>query len=631
VGPVDHQHAILDAAWDAVIEMGEDGRVRYWNPRAQTLFGWTAEQAVGRPLVELIIPERHRQAHCEGLERFRATGEGPILGRRVEIDARRRDGSELLVELCVTRLNDVPHPSCVAYLRDLSEHQRAESALRASERRFRALIEHSVEAIALFARDGTILYGSPNTTSVLGYELDDFVGRNAFELIHHEDHGAVAAQLAQALGRPGDAVEVAARVRHKSGRWRVLEGIFTNLLDDPNVRAIVNNYRDVTERKHLEEQLRQSQKMEAVGRLAGGIAHDFNNLLTAILGGAALLRRHCGPEDASVRHIDEIRKAGERAAALTAQLLAFSRKQMLVPRVLDLNALVANLGDMLRRLIGEHIELSTRLHPEPAWVRVDPGQMEQVLVNLVVNARDAMPEGGRLGVSIEPRVVDGAEGEGLASGGYVRVIVSDTGVGMDLETLSHVFEPFFTTKEVGQGTGLGLATVYGILQQSGGSIFVDSVPGRGTTFRIYLPAVGAPEAPQATPSAPAALGGTETVLLVEDEEMVRDMTREMLELSGYRVLEAPNGAAAVEAARLHDGPIHLMLTDVVMPGMSGSELALRITAARPETKVLFASGYAADATVHRGAGLEPGLAFIAKPFSPEDLARKVREVLDRAH
>jgi len=513
-----------------------------------------------------------------------------------------------------------------------AERAAAEAALRANEQRFRALVEHSWDAIALFGPDGTILYGSPATTRVLGYELAEFVGRNALDLIHPEDRDLVVGRLTEAMANPRGRVDVAARVKHKDGAWRYLEGVLTNLLDDPSVGGIVNNYRDATERRSLEQQVIQAQKMEAVGRLAGGVAHDFNNILTAIGGYTDLLLEDLPLDDPRRQDVDEIHRAADRAAALTQQLLAFSRRQVLQPKVIDLNALVSNVEKLLGRLIGADVQLATALADEVGRVRADPGQLEQVIVNLAVNARDAMPGGGRL--TIETRNVDldaayAAEHRTVVPGPYVVIAVSDTGTGMSADTQSHMFEPFFTTKEVGKGTGLGLATVYGIVKQSGGSIWVYSELGHGTTIKVYLPRVDEPPDPLAAPGLanPERLRGTETILLVEDEPAVRAVARQILARQGYTVLEAPDGPAAL-AMVAGRARVDLILTDVVMPGMSGRTLADQLATRWPGVRVLYMSGYTDDAIVRHGM-LEPGLAYLQKPFRPDALVRKVREVLNR--
>jgi len=389
---------------------------------------------------------------------------------------------------------------------------------------------------------------------------------------------------------------------------------------------------EIEGRKRLEEQLLQSQKMEAIGQLAGGIAHDFNNLLTVISGYTELLLMRAGPEGGWREQLAAIKTAADQAARLTRQLLAFSRRQVMAPRVLDLNDVVANMDKMLRRLIGEDIDLATALGENLGRVKADPGQIESVILNLAVNAKDAMPEGGRLTLETANVELDESYAQthmSVAPGPYVALTMSDSGCGMDAETQSRIFEPFFTTKERGRGTGLGLSTVYGIVKQSGGSIWVYSECGRGTTFKIYLPRVD--ELPEALETKVARLNdkGTETVLVVEDEAPLRAMVRSVLEKAGYRVLEASGGSEALSICNHHDGPIHLLLTDVIMPQMSGREISKHVKAARRETKVLYISGYTDRAVIHNGI-LESDTAFLQKPFTPQALTGKVRDVLDAA-
>jgi two-component system cell cycle sensor histidine kinase/response regulator CckA len=514
--------------------------------------------------------------------------------------------------------------------RERQARRQAEQVLQVSERRFRSLIENISGIIAVLAPDGTILYQSPSVEPTLGYSPEELIGTNLVTYLHPEDSANLAAFLEELLRQPGVLQPGEFRIQHRDGSWRVLGAMARSLLHDPGVQGIIVNARDITDRKQLEEQLRQSQKMDAIGRLAGGVAHDFNNMLGAIIGYADLLLHRIGDDEAARECLQEISKAGERAAALTRQLLMFSRKQVLAPQLLDLNEIAGNIHKMLDRLIGEDIELQIVADPAAARVKADPGQIEQVLLNLAINSRDAMPQGGRL--TIETKNVNPTEtaGRQLASvhpGPYVALAVSDTGCGMDEATKSHIFEPFFTTKEQGKGTGLGLATVYGIVQQSGGWIEVDSQPGQGTTFKVYLP--GTVDEAQAD-VAPADLAGppcgSGTILVVEDEEIVRGLVQKVLRMQGYRVLAAERGDEALRICQEQEQEIDLLLTDVVMPGMSGRELAEQAAVMRPEMKVLFMSGYTDDAVVrHRVFDTE--IAFIQKPFTPAALASKVQDVL----
>jgi PAS domain S-box-containing protein len=513
------------------------------------------------------------------------------------------------------------------------ERRRAEKALRAREERFRALVENGSDVTALVDAGGRFKYVSGPVRRILGRSPEELVGRSAFDFMHAEDAAGMRPRLEAALAQPGQPVTATYRMQHRDGTWRVLESIVVSHRNNPAIRALVINARDVTERHVLEEQLRQSQKMEAVGRLAGGIAHDFNNLLAVMLGYATLTLSRAGDAAAVTRNLEQIRTAAERAANLTRQLLAFGRKQVIQPQVLDLGGVVSELHTMLERLIGEDIELVTDVGRAKGHVEADRGQLEQVIVNLALNARDAMPHGGRLAIVMRDVVVDATlagEQMSLQPGRYVRIDVTDNGAGMEPETLQRLFEPFFSTKEKGQSTGLGLATVYGIVKQSGGHIAVESARGQGSTFRIWLPEVEEAEAPPVpAPTGAAAPEGSETILLVEDEDAVRGLLREVLEAAGYTVLQAASGAEALRVSRAHAGTVDLLLTDVVMPGMGGREVAMLLAAERPGLRVLFASGYTAEVIARQGV-LEPGTDLIHKPFTPDALLRRVRERLDRA-
>jgi PAS domain S-box-containing protein len=510
----------------------------------------------------------------------------------------------------------------------MAERNAAAQALTASEAHYRVLFERNPNPLCVYDRE-TLAFLAVNEVAIrhYGYSREEFLAMTLEDLRLPEDVPRLRRQVAMSE----EGLVEADESRHRKRDGSIIDVEITrHTLTFAGRPAALAMALDITKRKSLESQLLQAQKMEAVGRLAGGIAHDFNNLLTVIFASSDLMLKYLNADDPHRPDVEEIRKAADRAAALTRQLLAFSRQQLLVPQVLDLNALVANLERMLQRVIGEDVEFRTALAPALGAVRADPGELERVIMNLVVNARDAMPQGGMLTIETADAELGGLDAQEhlpVQPGRYVMLAVSDTGVGMDAAIKAHVFEPFFTTKEKGKGTGLGLATVYGIVKQSGGYIWVYSEPGRGTTFKIYLPRVEAeaePLAPRSEP--PASLRGSETVLLVEDEEAVRNLTRKVLETHGYAVLPAAGGQEALRLASEYDGPIHLLLTDVVMPTMSGRELAGRLASVREETKVLYVSGYTDDTIVHHGV-LEPGIAFLQKPFTPEALVRKLREVL----
>ncbi|HEX6040204.1 PAS domain S-box protein [Longimicrobium sp.] len=552
----------------------------------------------------------------------------------------RRDGSVVsgMLSMSLIRGADGAPHYAIGMVENVSERREAEEALRLREREFRSLLEHGRDVISIVDRDGDLRFTSPAVERVLGYGRTELAGTYLGELVHPDDVPTMLDLFERAIAEPGRPKLAELRVRHRNGSWRMLETVSTSLIDEPAVGGIVVNSRDVTERREAEEALRRSeqqllqvQKMEAVGRLAGGVAHDFNNLLTAIRGNAELLLADIPPDSQSREDVEEIRRAADRAAALTRQLLAFSRRQVLQPRLLDLNQSVSEMQRMLRRLLGEDVELATRLDPHLRRVRADPAQVEQVIMNLVVNARDAMPDGGvvmlctvnmELGPELRKKYAYVVPGE------YVLLEVGDTGHGMDVATLEMAFEPFFTTKPTGKGTGLGLSMVYGIVKQSGGYVWIDSEPGRGTRVRVYLPVARGSEEDEDLPAVPLARArGRGTVLLVEDEETVRRIAERVLTRGGYDVLTAAEGAEAMALSRQHSGTIQVLVTDLVMPRMNGSDLARRLMAERPGIRVLFISGYDRDAA--RTAGpLEPGTDFIEKPFSPELLLERVGRLLE---
>jgi two-component system cell cycle sensor histidine kinase/response regulator CckA len=563
-------------------------------------------------------------SHYQTTKRFLRRGGGVVWGR-------------LSVALAHSAEGEAAY--AIMMVENVTERREAVEALRLRERQFRSLVEYGRDVISVLDEGGDLRYTSPAVERVLGYGREELEGTYLGELVHPDDVPAMLELFERAIQSPGRPRIAELRVRHMDGSWRMLETVGTSLLDDPAVYGIVVNSRDVTDRREAEEALRRSeqqlvqvQKMEAIGRLAGGVAHDFNNLLTAIRGNAELLLADL-PRDSQAREdVEEIRRASDRAAALTRQLLAFSRRQVLQPRFLDLNQSVREMERMLGRLIGDDVELVTRLDPEVRRVRADPAQVEQVILNLAVNARDAMTTGGVLMVCTENAELDAALREKypyVVPGEYVLLEVGDTGEGMDAQTVASAFEPFFTTKATGKGTGLGLSMVYGIVKQSGGYIWIDSDPGRGTRVRVYLPVARGGEVEEED-QAPAPLPparGRGTVLLVEDEESVRRFTERVLSRGGYTVLAAAEGAEAMALSRQHPGIIHLLVTDLQMPRMNGSDLARRLMAERPGIRVLFISGYDRDAA-RTQAPLEPGTDFIEKPFSPESLLDRLHRLLE---
>jgi PAS domain S-box-containing protein len=520
-----------------------------------------------------------------------------------------------------------------AQLGRVIEREQARAALQRSEAYFRKLTENALDLITILNADGTIRYESRSIQKVLGFTPEEYTGKNAFEFVHPDDLPMVAAAFKEALKRNGDTDALTFRFRHRDGTYRTLEGIGLNLLGDIDVGGIVFNSRDVTERKRLEQQFLQAQKVQAIGQLAAGVAHDFNNILTAIMGYSDMVLMGMPTDNPSHGHVVGVKQAAVRAAALTRQLLAFGRKQMLQPVVVNLNVSISEMEKMLRRLLGAEITLITNPAPDLGRVKADASQIEQVILNLAVNARDAMPKGGRLTLETANVTLDeeyARQRSEITPGRYVMLAVSDDGSGMTPEVRARLFEPFFTTKELGKGTGLGLATCHGIVKQSGGHIAVYSEVGQGTSFKVYLPRVDAEE--EAVPKTELPKGirtGKETVLLVEDEPMLRELGMIYLTKMGYTVLLAVNGRQAVNLLHANPGKkIDLLITDVVMPEMGGKELADFMQNASPQTKILFCSGYTEEAVNFRGT-MGTATAFIAKPYTIDALAMKVRELLDQ--
>jgi len=661
---------LIEAAPDAMIIVNSRGQIVLVNAQTEKLFGYHRGELLHQPL-EILIPPRFRNQHHESRDQFFSRARSRPMGSGRELPALRKDGTEFPADIALSPVDTEDGMVVLAAVRDITERkkneeiarqhtelqvrmakesaelaaakkeletvaerERAAEALRRSEARVRRLVESNIIGIATGDLDGKVIDANDAFLALLGFTKEDVAaGSMRWDALTPPEYREADRLAVEQLLSTGVAPLWEKQFIRKDGsRVPVLIGVAT-LTGMSGETEAVSFVVDITERKKLEQQLRQAQKVEAIGQLAGGIAHDFNNLLGIIIGYSEIFEERLGLGDPLRPKAEQIKKAGRRAASLTRQLLAFSRQQALEPKVLDLNAVIADTLKMLRRLIDENVELVAV--PEPALGRVsaDQGQIEQIIMNLTVNARDAMPHGGKLTISTGNAEMDDAfvrRNPGAVPGSYVVLSVSDTGCGMDHETQAHIFEPFFTTKGEGKGTGLGLATVYGVVKQSGGYISVESEPGKGSTFRIYLPRI---EETVAATSCVDGGGekayGCETVLLVEDAHALRELARELLEAGGYTVLEAANGADAISLAEKHPGPIHLLLSDVVMPGMNGPELAGKIIGGRPDTKVLYMSGYTGDALPVREL-LNSGAALLHKPFTGLSLATKVREVLAAA-
>jgi two-component system cell cycle sensor histidine kinase/response regulator CckA len=609
-----------------------NSQVLYVSSAYETLWGRSRQSLYASPQSWL------KAVHPEDYERVRQAVQARQAGGAYDQEYRivRPDGAIRWVRDRAFPVRDaIGQPDrVVGVAQDVTASKEAEAEQRhRREARFRSLIEQASDLITVLNAEGLIRFQSPSLERVLGYPPAELLGRSAFEFVYPEDLPQAQAAFQRALVELSATISFECRFRHRHGQWRLLQSSGQALPDDDGGEAlVVLNSRDVTEQRLLEAQLRQAQKMDALGQLAGGVAHDFNNLLSVIVGHTELLEMGLPRGERLGESVAEIGRAAERAAALTRQLLAFSRRQVLELQALDLNAVVAAAETMLRRLIGEDVRLTTSLQPNLGLVRADPGQLDQVLLNLAVNARDAMLHGGTL--SFETRTVElelahGSAPSGFRPGRYVLLAVSDTGCGMSPEVQTRIFEPFFTTKGIGQGSGLGLAVVHGIVEQCGGHMEVYSLPSLGTTVKIYLPVVEGltVRASEREPDQPPR-GHGETVLLVEDEAPVRAVTLLLLESLGYRVLEAASAEEALRVAQAGLDKIELLMTDVIMPGKNGRELADILRRRDPGVKVLFQTGYAGEAVMRHGI-VETETAFLQKPFTLETLAKKVREVLDQ--
>jgi PAS domain S-box-containing protein len=619
--------SVVYTAADGIVTADQSGTIQSFNPAAERMFGYAAEEVIGQNLA-MLMPQPDSDRHNSYIQAYLQTGIKKIIGIGREAQALRKDGTRFPIELAVSEMLLPGRRMFTGILHDITNRKAAEATLKDTNARLEAIIETSPLAITTLDLSGRVLAWNPAAERMFGWS-----GAEVLDQVLPVVPEAERTELLDRI-RGGEPLLSVERQRLRKDGSTIEVTLWTAPLYDPagEVSGVTGIYADVTQSKLLEEQFRQAQKMEAVGRLAGGIAHDFNNILTVITGYGEMVAERIASDPPMLEEVQEILKAADHATVLTRQLLIFSRRHVVKQEALDLNTVVAKLERMLRRIIGEDVELVTAPGAGLALVRADTAQVEQVVMNLAVNARDAMPGGGRLTIetaNIELGAEYGKGHIGVKEGEYVMLAVSDTGKGIPPEVRSRLFEPFFTTKERGKGTGLGLSTVYGIVKQSGGEIWVYSELGKGTTFKIYLPQVLDDERRPAQVAEPSPVEhGEETLLLAEDEPGVRALARDVLRQHGYQVLEAMDVPDALRICREHPERIDLLLTDVVMPVMSGRELAERVAEIRPEIKVLYMSGYTDNIVVSHGV-TSIDKEFLQKPFTPRSLARKVRESLDR--
>jgi PAS domain S-box-containing protein len=622
--------SLVQNSSDLVTIVAPDGTILYASDSAERIVGYSPPALVGTSLLEYLDQEDVGQVR--GLLQ---NGNGrPSVAGPVEFTLRRADGSPVWLEAVGTNLlTDATIRGIVLNARDVSERKRADRELRESEERYRDLFDNASDLVCMAAPDGSLLYVNQAWQHGTGYVEDEIGDMKLLDLVHPDSREHYIAVLDRVLlGERLDHVELI--FVPKAGTPITVEGNLSCTFKDGQPSVVRGIYRDITERKRVEEHLRRAERMQAAGKLAGGVAHEVNNMMTGVIGFSEFLLRSLDPEDPRRADVEEVIKAGTRAADVTRQLLAFTRQQFLRPQVVQVNAAILEMEKMLRRSLGEDKLLELKLAPDAGPLRADRGQLEQVLINLVLNARDAMGGHGRVTIETANSLWDTSyaqrhEGVDIPLGRYVMLAVSDTGCGMERDVLARIFEPFFTTKPVGQGTGLGLSTVYGIVKQSGGFVWVYSEPGEGSVFKVYLPEASAPEEPDspgASVAAPA--GGSETILVIEDEDVVRNLACRGLRDHGYTVVEARNGAEGLRHVREHPGMVDLAISDVVMPEMGGRELAQSLALSDPGLPILFMSGYTGEDVVQRGL-LDPGAPFQQKPFTPITLATKVRAMLDQ--
>ncbi|WP_203472324.1 PAS domain S-box protein [Dissulfurispira thermophila] len=625
--------AITEHSPDAIITADLDGNIIFLNESAQKFFGYSSEELLGKSLT-MLIPDACKSEHIFGFNRFIKTGKSHIIGKTYEIAGKKKDGTEFPIELSLSTWHIKGNRFFTGILRDITEKKKIEERLIDSESRFRSAIQEAPNPVIIHCDDGSIVLVNKRFTELTGYSLNQIDTFEKFANLAFPDpeYRQIMKEryqkiIDEGISQHGEDINFTC----SDGSVRIWNIQLSHIGSWGDKKAVMCIARDVTEQRKLEEQLRQMQKMEVIGRFTGGIAHDFNNYLTAITGFSQLALMQIDNNHPARRNIENVVNSAEKASVLTRQLLAFSRRQVMQPQVVNLNTIVIDMTKIIKRIIGEDIQLRTVLDPDLWNVRVDPGQIEQVIMNLVSNARDAMPNGGMLTIQTTNALLDEEYAKRHVSvipGNYVMIAVEDTGVGMTEDIKSHIFEPFFTTKELGKGTGLGLATVYGIIKQSGGNIWVYSEPGQGTIFKIYLPKSEEKVTSYVTTERIDTIpSGTETLLVVEDNNDVRDFITTVLKNIGYNVLEARDGIEALIICNENKGEIDLIITDVVMPNMSGDKLASRVKDLYPKLKVLYMSGYADNIITEKGI-LKEGINYLQKPLTAVTLAQTIRKVLD---
>ena len=623
--------SLVQNSSDLVTIVAPDGAILYASDSAERIVGYSPAELVGTSLLEYLSqddvgPVRSLLQNANG----KPTSAGPL-----EFCLRRNDGTPVWLEAVGTNLlTDATIRGIVLNTRDVSERKRADHALRESEERYRDLFDNASDLVCMAAPDGALLYVNKAWQEGTGYGADQIGHMQLLDIIHPDSHGYYGAVIERVLaGERLNHVELV--FVPKSSPPITVEGNLSCTFKDGQPSVVRGIYRDVTERKRVDEHLRRAERMQAAGKLAGGVAHEVNNMMTGVIGFSEFVLRTFDSDDPRRADVEEVIRAGTRAADVTRQLLAFTRQQFLQPQVIEINAVVSEMEKMLRRSLGEDKQLELRLSPQLGPIRADRGQLEQVLINLVLNARDAMTGHGLVTIETGASEWNSAYAERhggveIPLGRYVMLAVSDTGAGMDADLQARIFEPFFTTKPVGQGTGLGLSTVYGIIKQSEGFVWVYSEPGEGTVFKVYLPEARSihPAESSPVPVPPLAERGSETILVIEDEDIVRTLAIRGLRDYGYRVVEATNGAEAFQYLKDHPDTVQLVISDVVMPEMGGRELGQHLALLDPDLPILYMSGYTGDDVVQRGL-LDPGAPFQQKPFTPGTLASKVRTMLDQ--